>query len=91
MLTENEKQLFTEKLQDVHEAFEGRPISEGRLKVYVEFLSKGLPNLRDKTEHFAALMAACDCCIAKGSSFPLIRDIAYEWVPMPFRQNQVQL
>ena len=91
MLNDNQIQSFKTKLEDVHEVFEGRPISERRLKVYVEFLSKGLPNLRDKTEHFAALMAACDCCIAKGSSFPLIRDIAYEWVPMPFRQNQVQL
>ena len=87
MLTDAQKLEVSEMLQNMWEAFERCPMPERKLHVYLQFLGYGLPNLANKDDHFDALMTACKACIGKGSGFPLIRDLYYDWVPDRYLQH----
>ena len=82
---------MSQKIQAMYLAFEKQPIHEGKLDVYLEYLSKTLPNLKEPGLHFDALMAACTRATADGYGFPLIRDLAREWVPPEFKLYTVEL
>ena len=91
MLTDEQKHLVSQKIQAMYLAFEKQPIHEGKLDVYLDYLSKTLPNLKDPSFHFQALMAACTHATAYGYAFPLIRDLARDWVPPEFKRYTVEL